>query len=174
MLAGTSHGRGIKSLFIDRSRLDDGVRVFVRLADPKLMEEFVAQAKEIDAGNREREQRGDTNGLGIRLLSRSRLAIESAGRETLLMEAPAGTRLTYLSTRAEVAPVLTTSSHLGLDAVEVGAGADPVEIPLRLAADQFAMLMFALETDGSSGKGELRLTQRRVDEELSAGYSVFL
>jgi hypothetical protein len=136
------------------------------------MEEFLANAKELTA-NRGREPADDRNGLGIRLLSRSRLAIESGARGTLLMEAPAGTRLTYLSTLSDAPAPLAIGSHRGLTAVEIEAGGSPVEIPLRLAQDQFAMLMFALDASGG-GKGELRLSQRRGDEELSAGYSVFV
>lgn len=99
-------------------------------------------------------------------------ALECGDGRTLVITAPAGTRFDLACPPTKVAPDLLVRSYQGLEVLEIGATRDPVELPLRLAGNQFTPLHVAVPRDGSLRRGELRLTQRRGDGELSAGFSL--
>jgi hypothetical protein len=158
---------GVRSLVIDRTELPGGVQVLVRLADPEQMAKLLA-AIERDPGIGE-------HGRQVRLLTRARLSVTSGG-DAMVIEATPGTSLTWLGDAAEsnsrhaVSPVV----HNGVEALRVREEQGPVELPVRLPPGEFAVVLVATLTDGERGPGELRLTQRRSDGELSAGFSVLL
>jgi hypothetical protein len=164
IVAGTSDARGVRSLLIDRSRLADQARVLIRPADPEHLEKLVGEL------GRERPDPG--SGRTVRLLSRARLSV-GRGRDTMLIEAAPGTRLDW---NGDSDPGLDPAprSHQGVEALEVGADTPEVELPLRLAPGELAPLLVAVLRNGAGSGGELRLTQRRGDGELSAGFTVLL
>jgi hypothetical protein len=166
IVMGTSSGEGVRSLVIDRSLLSQDVRVLVTVADPDRRKRL------IDATLR-REPDEPPGGCSVRLLSRARLSIECGGEATVITAAP-GTRLEQLTggdrhRRGDVA----RSTHDGLDALEVLDGGGIVELPVGLPAGEFEVVLVAALATGGGG-GELRLTQKRGDGELSGGFSVLL
>jgi hypothetical protein len=59
--------------------------------------------------------------------------------------------------------------HQGLDAVELRGLRGRLELPLRLAGAEYVPLLVAVDGDAT---GDLGITQRRGDGELSAGYGI--
>ena len=69
---------------------------------------------------------------------------------------------------------LKITNYQGLESIEIGATKDPVELPLHLEENKYIPLLIAVLSDESVHKGEVRLTQRRGDGELSEGYSLII
>lgn len=165
VVAGSSNGRGVRSLVVDRSLLPERARVIIRLADPERMEKLTGEL-----GRGEPEPGG---GCAVRLLTRARVSVECGG-DTIVIEAAPGTRLNWIGDTDAGGLDVTRTSHEGAEALEVGAARSELELPLRLAPDEFTPLLVAVLRNGAVGEGELRLTQRRGDGELSAGFTVAL
>lgn len=85
----------------------------------------------------------------------------------MVIHAPRGTEIVRPCDDGE--PDLTVGEHEGLEAVRGGSGASVAELPLQPGSGQWSPVMVAV--DAGSG-GELRMSQRRGDGELSAGYSI--
>jgi hypothetical protein len=69
------------------------------------------------------------------------------------------------------------SRYHDCEVLEIGATKDSVvELPLRLAENKYTPILVAMYYDKSVDvhKGELSLTQRRSDGELSEGYSIMI
>jgi subtilisin family serine protease len=164
IVAGTSDDRGVRSLVIDRSLLADQARVLIRMADPEHMEKLV--------GMLGREKPDPSSGRSVRLLTKARLSVGRGG-DTMVIAAPPGTRLDWIGD-SDLDRDLARKSHDGVEALEVGADMPEVELPLRLAPGEFTPLLVAVLRNGAGDGGELRLTQRRGDGELSAGFTVLL
>jgi subtilisin family serine protease len=162
IIAGSSSDAGVEGLVVDRRLLSPAAAVHVRLADDLLMRElleYVRKHRTVPAPPRE-------NGCGIRVVSPARLAIECDDC-TVVIEAPKGTRVLLGKVGGDIA--LEAGHHQGVDSVEIGPGTDHVELPLRLRPREFTLVLVAVTGDRH---GELRLTQRRGDGDLSAGFSV--
>jgi hypothetical protein len=117
------------------------------------------------------EEGEDKDGCRVRLLTDARLEIGCCGRSTLVLDAPRGTRLWTLCDEERERTKVRLTTFAGVEVVEVGPGRDLVELPVRLAPDEFSLLFVALP-NRAEVSGELRLTQRRGDRELSAGFSI--
>jgi hypothetical protein len=161
VVMGTSVREGVDSLIVDRSRLPLDAQVLVRLADEELMRRLVDWVKGRGAG-------GQREDCGIRLVTRSRIEIECCGGRTIVIDAAPGTRLVRGTSAAE----FTVTSLAGVQMVEVGGSREPVEIPVRLPANDLRLLVVAVPNRSDFPGLELRLTQRRGDGELSPGFTI--
>jgi hypothetical protein len=165
VVAGSSNGRGVASLVIDRSELPSEARVLVRLADAARMAELTGELARVNVTR--------AAGREVRLLNQTRLSI-AVGNGTMVIESPPGTRLDWLSNSRVNSEAVARSNHHGVEAIEVGAGESVVELPLQLNPDQYTPLLVAVLRNGAQGVGELRLMQRLGTGELSAGFTVAL
>jgi hypothetical protein len=109
------------------------------------------------------------NGCRIELLSESRLAVRCCDESTVVLTVPRGGSIGFETGWSPADQPVLRSRHQGIDAVEIGTGSEATELPLRLAGGEFALVLVAV---ASGGGGELRLTQRRGDGELSAGFTI--
>jgi hypothetical protein len=160
VMAGTSADAGVEAVIVDRRLVPSGARVQVRLADDRLMRKLVEHVR----STARPAPAVEAHRCDIRLLSPARIAVAADGC-TVVLEAPRGTRI-RCHEEGE-APDLDVTTVDGRDVIEVGAG-DPVALPLRLARGEFTPVLVRL----SGGGGELRLTQRRGDGDLSAGFGI--
>jgi subtilisin family serine protease len=168
IIAGTSAPAGVTDLVIDRSRLAPEADVFVRLAEPRLMEILVEHVKGLEPV----EPAPGRQPCDIRLLTPARVAVDCCDEKTLVITAPAGTRFTLLCAPGPGAGALRLGTHQDLQVVQVGDSSALVELPLRLAQGEFTPVLIAAPPHAGGSRGELRLTQRRGDGELSAGFTV--
>jgi hypothetical protein len=165
IVVGTSDASGIHSLVIDRSLLPDEARVIVCPADDERMENLFSEL--------EREEREPDPSHAVQVLTRVRVSV---GREDgrLMIRGCPGSNVEWIGDREPGDRDITLSSNDGIKGLEIDAAAGAVELPLLLAADEFTPLLVAVLRNGADGDGELRLTQRRGDGELSEGFSVLL
>jgi subtilisin family serine protease len=163
VMAGTSADAGVEALVVDRQLVAAGALVQLRLADAALMRKLVSHVHAVgDRPTRQPENRR----CEIRLLSPARIAVGGEGC-TVVVEAARGTRIRCHDRGDADAGDVTVGQVDGRDVIEIGEGA-PVELPLRLARGEFTPVLVRL----SGGDGELRMTQRRGDGDVSAGFSM--
>jgi hypothetical protein len=98
----------------------------------------------------------------------TRLRVES-GAGDIIIEAASGSRI-FAGGWGPAHPIATgLVNYQDLDAVEIRGLRGQLEIPLRLSGGEFVPLLVAVT---GAGTGDLRITQRRGDGELSAGYGI--
>jgi subtilisin family serine protease len=175
IVAGTSDPSGIEAIYVDRSGLSADARVFVRLADPRLMHRWLRLMKESahpswehSRSLAELSEKGDP--CEIRVLTAASLAVTCHGHRSVIVHARPGTRIEMSCSSAPVPVEIKGGVYRGLDAIEIDSANAVVEIPLRLEQSVFAHLLVGV-TPSANGE-ELRLTQRRGSGELSAGYTI--
>lgn len=162
-MAGTSADAGIEALVVDRRLVAAGALVQLRLADAALMRKLVSYVRE--SGVRPTRQ-PEGRRCDIRLLTPARIAVGGEGC-TVVVEAARGTRIRSHDSGGADAGDVNVGRIDGRDVLEIGEGV-PVELPLRLARGEFTPVLVRL----SGGDGELRLTQRRGDGDVLAGFSI--
>jgi len=92
-----------------------------------------------------------------------------SGPYDIVIEAAPGSRI-FTGGYGPVSPISTgLVQHQDLNAVEIRGLRGQMEIPLRLSGGQFVLLLVAVTGPGT---GDLQITQRRGDGELSAGYGI--
>ncbi|NBC15694.1 MAG: S8 family serine peptidase [Bacteroidetes bacterium] len=168
IMVGTSARSGIDRLYVDRSRLPAGARVVMHLADPRLMRRLRKYVDEMQNGAAEEKEKH----CSIRLLTKARVAVKCGDDEAVVVTAPAGTHFNLGSRTDGQAPSLKLGTYRSLDVVEIGEAQGAVELPIALEANTFTPLLVAVPGIHGQGGGELRLSQRRGDGELSPGYTL--
>jgi hypothetical protein len=166
IMIGTTHLSGIRQLVIDRSLMDDEAQVYVRPMAIHPPDRRWEQLKQYVRTYTEGSNGKNGRDCGVRVLTRTRFAIETCNGSTLVVTAPAGAKLEWQEKVDHAA--LSIAEYQGVEAVEIGASAEAVELPVLLGAGQFTPLLVAVKGKGS----ELRLTQQRGDGACSAGYTL--
>lgn len=178
MVAG-SLSEAVRSLVVDRSRLAGDVPLFLRFAAAGPMRQLLAtvEAGRFETGleplgedDDKREpvaavERGDF----IRMGSATTLEIPLRSRRSMQILVAAGSRI-FL-------PAGTDSVTVGIDTLDQRPtvridGRGVVELPVILKPGELVVLEVAAPGAAKFGRGEVRLTQRRADGELSAGYAL--
>jgi len=172
IVMGTSDLVGVQSLVLDRSQLSDDARVFVRFADDKIMSAVTKYVKAVLAGE---EPGGESypprrkKPCGVEILVQTRLAIKCCDGSSIIIKAPAGTHIGWQTGGAP----FKLATYQGQEVVEITGAESVVELPVRVPGQEFTPLMVGISrSDGDGPLGELALTQRRGDGELSAGYGI--
>ncbi|HEX8230916.1 MAG TPA: S8 family serine peptidase [Chloroflexia bacterium] len=173
IVAGTSDPSGIRSLVIDCSQLGAKSSVLIHLTDEKLMRRIVDHARKLDNDSRTERSNLEEETSSIQLLSDALIAINVGENRTVRIQAPAGTRLFERQTTSD-RPDVKLGEYQGLQVLEIGCTTGLIELPLHLRANQFTPLLVGIPRDGLAEGGELRLSQRRGDGDLSAGYSIII
>ena len=146
VIAGTRDGAGVDALIVDSTRLRGATSIRLYAADERVMEQLTSGVRRAVQEQHYPAQTGQKR-WGC-LLSIFRL-FNFAG---------------WFSK-----PTTGIVKHHGLDAVEIKGLRGQIEIPMHLAGGQFVPMLVAVTGPGS---GDLHITQRRRDGELSAGYGI--
>jgi subtilisin family serine protease len=192
-VAGTSDPIGIDSIVLDRSLVPGDYRVFVRIADPRLMKVWLELVRKEGIGAAEPlpgsgaqlppapfdgpDDRpwppASRDECRVMLLDPARLGVRCCGGDLLVVHAPAKTVLEFRCGTAPK-PRLRPGRIRGQEVIFLDQGGAPaIELPARLSGGQFVPVVLGLARDGGlRGAALLLATQRRGDGELSAGYSV--
>jgi hypothetical protein len=101
--------------------------------------------------------------------TRTRLRFDCGPCEVVIEVAPGSRILTGGGGGAGRPPEISSATHQGLAAVEVRNLRGRVEIPMRVDGGRFVPLLAAVVGDAT---GDLYVTQRRGDGEISAGYGI--
>ncbi len=189
VVAGTARREGVRSLVIDRRLLPPEARVFIRIADPDIMQRWVSLAKEgVTKPSADlpwwgqRKPHGGQEPLEIRkelagaltFLDPARVKVDLSDTEKLIIEAKAGTRVHShtVGNGGHVAKV-SAGRESGHDVIFFdGGGADSCELPLPLKGREYVPLAIGIVHAGQKRFGVLRATQRLTDGGLSPGYEI--
>jgi subtilisin family serine protease len=165
MVAGTRLDVGIATLVIDARRLRGATAIRLHVADKAAMKGLWEAARRV---LREAEPAdGDDGGCAVVIETRARLRVPSGDCSVVIEAAPGSRVLCDCAPRRP--PGAAWVEHHGLPAIELTGLAGQIEIPLRLAGARFATLLVAATGEA---KGDLRITQRRGDGAMSAGYGI--
>jgi len=192
VVAGTSDPVGIEAVLIDRSFLPPDYRVFVRIADKRHMLHWIKllegdelkATKPLPGSPYEKPEpapkwpyKPSTKGTcKVTLLDSTRLGIDCCDGNAIVIHAPARTQIELLCRSGERLlgrPKLHKGVYQGQDVIFFDGGSQALELPLRLGSREFIPVIFGLMRPASRrGGGILKITQRRGDDELSAGYTI--
>jgi hypothetical protein len=192
VVAGTVDAPGVDAILLDRSLLARDCRVFARVADEGHMRNWVelVRAGEFLPGEplpgSPREaiesvpvwpEKGTRKArCTVTLLDPSRLGIDCCDGNSIVIHAPAQTRIELLCRGRRPAfgrPNVKLGTYQGQQVVFFDGGSEVLVLPLRLAAREFIPVVLGLaRPHGKRVMGELKATQLRGDGELSPGYSI--
>jgi hypothetical protein len=169
MIAGTRDAVGVATLIIDASLLQGATSIRLHIADERAMKQFAA-------GVRRAVQEQLTPVLTHEASSRCAVIIEERTRLRIacdpcdtIIEAAPGTRVFTCGCTVSKPASVRYVKHQDLDAVEIMGLSGQIEVPVRLSEGQFVPLLVSISGPAS---GDLRITQRRGDGEISAGYGI--
>lgn len=169
MIAGTRNAAGMATLLLDASALRGGAVIRFTVPDEailkKLWQATVRATKEQLPQTTPDQPEAD---CAVIIDQRTRLRVE-CGRCEIVIEAAPGSRIFTGCKPAETQLSAKLVKHQDIDAIEIAGLRGRLEIPLRLAGGQFLPLLVAVAGGAS---GDLTITQRRGDGELSAGYGI--
>jgi hypothetical protein len=117
---------------------------------------------------------GDKSGLATLLLDASKLQ-DATAIKLHLADAEAmklilsGAKLAEREQHSPVPPSMSLVKYGGVDAIEIKGLDDKMEIPLRLDGGSYTLLLVAVE---GKPTGDLHITQRLGDGQLSGGYGI--
>jgi subtilisin family serine protease len=169
MIAGTRDAVGVATLIVDATLLRGASSIMLHIAEERVMKQLVSgthravqeQLVPVRIGE-------DSTGCAVIVEHRTRLRVE-CGPCDIVIEAMPGSRI-FSGGCGTATPITTRAAkHQDLDAVEIQGLCGQLEIPLRLTGGQFVPLLVAVT---GPGVGDLRISQRRGDGELSAGYGI--
>lgn len=178
MIAGTRLDVGVASLIVDATALQGNAAIRIHLADPVLMRRFIAAALAMGkAGSVGQPGAPTTSGkpgsgthrCGVTVETRTRLRFECGSCEVVIEAAPGSRILGDAGCKSSGPTEINETMHQGIPAVELRNLSGRLEIPMRLSGGSFTPLLVALVGDST---GDLYLTQRRGDGEISAGYGI--
>lgn len=188
VIAGTSDAVGVDSVIVDRSLLPSDYRVFVRLADARLMGQWLKELERggivgvdplpgsVPVGGPQPEPDTPPDIPGdcvVTLLDRARVAIRCGANGTLIVHGQPHTRLEFRCGTTTPRPRLSRGRVHGVDVIYFDQSAPAIELPTRLAGGQFTPLLLGISRPaGRRGQGTLFATQRRGDGVLSVGYTI--
>jgi subtilisin family serine protease len=168
MIAGSAEKYGVTTLLVDASQLKGATAIKLHVADETMMKLLIDGAKRAERQQKPGERGRKHKCCAVILEDKARVRIE-CGDSSVTIEMLPGTRIpSYACGEAELFAVASVRHH-GIEAVEISNLADEVEIPLRLDGGLYVPLLVAVD-----GKplGDLRITQRRGDGQLSGGYGI--
>jgi subtilisin family serine protease len=172
MIAGTRDRFGIATLILDAGELRDATSIRLHVANAAAMRQLVAGALSYGAEQTPVPYPGHGNGgkgdcCAVVVEERTKLRVR-CGRCVVRIEAAPGSRV--FSGDCDEDPVrVQVVKHDGLEAVEIRGLRGRLELPMRLDGGEFAPLLVAV-TGG--GTGDLWVSQRRGDGDVSAGYGI--
>jgi len=187
VIAGTSDAAGIDSVILDRSLLPADYRVFARIADDRLMAQWITELKAggihavdpLPGGTGPSPQPTDDpldqpgGDCVVTLLDRARLAVRCGASGTLIVHGAPKTQLEFRCGGLGVRPQLTLGRFQGQEVLYFDQSTSAIALPTRLAGGQYMPLVLGISRpSGRRGQGTLRATQRRADGLLSAGYAI--
>lgn len=168
MIAGTRDDVGIATLIIDASLLRGATAIRLHLADERVMKQFILAARRVAREQAKPGRNGEAAECAVIIEQRTRLRVECGPCDTVIEAAP-GSRI-FSGTCGTASSInIGEVKHQEADAVEIRGLRGQLEIPLRLSGGQFVPLLVAVT---GPGVGDLRISQRRGDGELSAGYGI--
>jgi hypothetical protein len=193
VIAGTSAAVGVRTLLVDRSMLPGDFRVFFRVADALIMQQWkklVLSGKVTGVAAlpgstvipavpqpQDPHAEGHACGCPVTLLEDSRIAIDCCDDSKVIIEAKRGTTLNWYGCDDldRSVPKVSLGKVQGQEVLFFDGGAAAIELPMLLAAGQYLpVILGAIRTDGRHSSSLLQATQRKGDGELSAGYSIEL
>lgn len=193
VMAGTAHSEGLQSIILDRSLLPADYRVFVRSSDKKVMNQWnialeksqVKETRSLDTHtvhdytdpkdpssiDLSRESEEDCE---VILLDDTRIQIKCGDQKSLLIHAPAKTRLTTIFHQPlRRKPLLTKGKVEGQEVIFFDGGVASIEIPTNLEVGEYLPLIFGLSRPvHRKGNGTLLINQKLANGELSTGYAI--
>ncbi|HET9639302.1 MAG TPA: S8 family serine peptidase [Allosphingosinicella sp.] len=172
IVAGSFDLRGVRGLVIDGSRLKGERRVRLGLLDKRAMKSLAAAAANFDDSPRDTHQPAPQDydeGGEIELIERNQIHIRQSDGCGLLVDLAPGSLIRPYCAPAPKPPRLSVHGDGEEAYVEVHGLAGRIELPLALASGELVVLRAAM---AAGTTGELRLTQRRADGQVSAGYSI--
>lgn len=176
MIAGTRLDVGVASLILDASDLLGDASIRLHVADEELMRRFVAGAVAVEkgwggwgGGSGSGGYGGhDDRSCGVLVETRTRIRFECGSCEVTVEVAP-GSRILSRCNGTRKPVEILEAVHQELQSVEIRNLRGRVEIPMRIDGGRFVPLLAAVVGDAS---GDLMVTQRRGDGEISAGYGI--
>jgi hypothetical protein len=178
MIAGTRLDVGVASLIVDASELRGDAAIRLHLADPALMRRFVAGALNLAKGGSVArpgtpaapgKPRPERDRCGVTVETRTRLRFDCGPCEVVIEAAPGSRILSRRDGKASGPLEILETVHQGIQTVELRNLTGRLELPMRLDGGRFAPILVALAGDAT---GDLHITQRRGDGEISAGYGI--
>ncbi|MEM7367853.1 MAG: S8 family serine peptidase [Bacteroidota bacterium] len=193
IVAGTSDPTGIQGIVIDRSLLPADYRVFIRAADEKVMNQWitaverdlVTEAEPLDLHSSHDHSRPNDDSVDkylrekeanceVIILEDTRLQIKCGDDKSLLIHAPANTRLsTIFHKNPPKRPRMTRGKVEGQEVIFFDGGVESIEMPTTVDGETYMPLVFGLERPAHRrGNGTLLINQRLANGELSTGYTI--
>ncbi len=178
MIAGTRLDVGVASLIVDASALQGNAAIRIHLADPVLMRRFVVAALNLGkAGSVGQPETPATPGkpgsgnhrCGVTVETRTRLRFACGSCEVVIEAAPGSRILSDAGCKSSGQTEIIETIHQGIPAVELRNLSGRLEIPMRLGGGDFTPVLVALVGEST---GDLYITQRRGDGEISGGYGI--
>jgi hypothetical protein len=182
VVAGTIDASGVKSIIIDRSLLPSSYRVLVKSADESYMQNWL---KLLDAGqiqvaqplldNEEKATGAGGKGCTLTLLDSARIKIDCCEGKRIIVYAPAQTKMEIqcITSQKQDSAKLNVGTYQDRQVIFFEGGTDAIELPMRLATNQFIPLAIGLiRPAGAHSNGSLKVTQKLGNGELSPGYSI--
>ena len=168
MVVGTRAEAGIATLIVDGTRLQGASGIRLHVADQQAMKQLVAGANRIAEERSGANAAGEKASCAVIIEERTALRVECGACDTVIEAAP-GSRILTGACASSRALRVGVVKHQGLESVELQGLRGQIEIPMRLPGGTFVPLLVAIT---GPGRGDLRITQRRGDGELSAGYGI--
>ncbi|WP_429885832.1 S8 family serine peptidase [Geoalkalibacter halelectricus] len=169
MIAGTRSAFGVATLILDATLLRGASSIRLHLADERAMRQLTAGIRQAVDEQRVPVRTGeDGERCAVIIEQRTRVRVECGPCDTVIEVAP-GSRIFTCGTRPAEPVKVNFVKHQNLEAVELIGLRGQIEIPLRLAGNQFVPLLVAVT---GPANGDLHLAQRRGDGEISAGYGI--
>jgi subtilisin family serine protease len=169
MIAGTRADVGIATLILDATRLRGATAIWLHIADERLLQQLETGLRRVVQNQPGQQSPGqECADCAVVVDQRTRLRVE-CGSCDIVIEAAPGTRI--LTGNCAKSEPLTVGwvKQQNLAAIEIRGLRGQIEIPLRLAGGQFAPLLAAVS---GPAIGDLHITQRRGDGEVSPGYGI--
>jgi hypothetical protein len=169
MIAGTRDAVGVATLIVDATFLRGAESIRLHIADDIAMKQFITSARRVALKQSGPVHIGKNSAdCAVIVEEWTKLRVECGPCDTVIEVAP-GSRIFTDSCKTEGHVSVDIVKHQDLDAVEIRGLHGQMEIPVRLPGGQFVPLLVAIT---GLGAGDLRITQRRGDGELSAGYGI--
>lgn len=168
MIAGTRDLSGVATLIVDATQLRGATAIRLHVADDDLMQQLFRNAVRVTREQLPSGAKEETECCAVVVEKRTVLRFDCGPCESYVEVAP-GSRILSKECRSHQPIRVNLVKHYGADAVDFQGLRGQIEIPLRLREGQFVPLLVAVV---GPGIGDLRITQRRGDGEISAGYGI--
>jgi hypothetical protein len=168
MIAGSRDTTGVATLIVDATLLRGATSIRLHVADDRAMKQLTSglrnavqeQFVSIPIGERPKD-------CDVIIEERTRLRMECGPCSTVIEVAPGSTiRCAWAPSGPIQAGIV---KHQDVETVEIRGLRGQIEIPMHLSGSQFVPLLVAVTGPGT---GDLRISQRRGDGEVSAGFGI--